>query len=81
METKIDTRLTPKRGPWLLVATLWAGFAALALVIHRVIGCRLAGCSDSMIALAAGVTLAFTLGTLLTHSDRVAAHRRSRPGR
>lgn len=77
MQTTIETGTRPKRAP-LMMATLLAGFALMAVLVDRAIGCPLAGCSNAAIALTAGVALALLLGTLLTHTDRLAAHKRLR---
>jgi hypothetical protein len=50
---------------------------AISLFILRAVGCPLGGCSNASIAFVAAVGLAFILGVLLTHSDRIAAHQRA----
>lgn len=74
----VRSPVAPRKSSWMLLATLWSFFAVLALVIHRTVGCPLAGCSNATIALVAAFGLALILGVLLTHSDRVAAHQRAR---
>ncbi len=59
-----------------LLAALWVAFIGLALFIQAAVGCPLAGCRSAGIALVAAVGLAFGLGALLTHSDRLARRQR-----
>jgi hypothetical protein len=79
MERRIDYQVVrrPQGASWKPLVAVWAVFAALAAAIGRGVGCPLAGCSNTTIALVAGVALAFGLATLLTHSDRLAARQRS----
>jgi len=77
MDTVGGPQVAPRKSSWMPLAALWGVFAAIALFIHRAVGCPLAGCSNATIALVAAFALALILGVLLTHSDRLAAHQRA----
>ena len=77
MESNAGSRVTPRKSSWVPLVVAWVALTAISLFIHRAVGCPLAGCSNANIAFVAAVGLAVTLGALLTHSDRLAAHQRA----
>ena len=73
----MDSPVGSRKSSWMPLMVAWVAFAGFALFIQRAVGCPLAGCSNATIAFVAAMGLALLLGVLLTHTDRLAAHRRA----